>query len=176
MPDPTPPAVPDDCPGCHGRGGWYSPDNGQWVTCIHCVLAQAVRETKELRDKERAGERIQQGLTEFRMKGNAVAMNQTETFEWLRERSNRLDAAESSLRTAFAARQAAEMEADSWKLLYEQAAAERDRLAASEQREAELRAFIRDEVAIPCGHLPEVQCDGCLSCRAALLARTPEGK
>ncbi len=23
-----------DCLGCQGRGGWYSPDNGQWVTCL----------------------------------------------------------------------------------------------------------------------------------------------
>ncbi len=21
------------CLGCNGRGGWYSPDNGQWVSC-----------------------------------------------------------------------------------------------------------------------------------------------
>lgn len=24
------------CVGCGGRGGWYSPDNGQWVTCLEC--------------------------------------------------------------------------------------------------------------------------------------------
>lgn len=22
------------CAGCHDRGGWYSDDNGQWVTCL----------------------------------------------------------------------------------------------------------------------------------------------
>jgi len=24
------------CHGCCGRGGWYSPDNGQWVSCLEC--------------------------------------------------------------------------------------------------------------------------------------------
>lgn len=35
------------CPGCRGETGWYSDDNGQWVSCLNC------EEGRERHEKDR---------------------------------------------------------------------------------------------------------------------------
>jgi hypothetical protein len=54
----------EQCLGCGGRLGWYSDDNGQWVSCLNCQAGRA-RHEKEQKTIQETSLICQRKLTEL---------------------------------------------------------------------------------------------------------------